>query len=353
MNILRSSFDTFYDLVKPIVFSLTDKDPQKAHDFFVGFCKVLHKTGLEKLVLDNDSNEVSLAFDLSNAAGFNKNGDIPPSVLKYLGFSRIVVGTVTYDSWDGNPRPTIKRYVESESMVNWMGLPGDGAKRVADRMASFGDYDVPMTINLMSTPGKQGDELLRDIEMTINATRDLPYVDRFEVNISCPNTHSSTGTRDARDENLQMLDAILGVVDNSAYQHQKKYVKVSPDSSDADVIDTIGIARGHLVVGVVTGNTSTKHNRFYIDESPTVDGKQVGGASGNAVYGRSLEVQCLYEKNFKEAGLDWDIVGCGGINSIEKLQERLEHGASEIQIYTPLVFSGPKLLRDFRNANFG
>ena len=170
MDTLRNLFDDFYDLVKPAVFRRTEEDPKKAHELFRRFCGVLSFTHLEKLVLDNKSNLVPPPFELSNAAGLNKDGKFHPKVLRYLGFDRVVVGTVTNNPWDGNPRPTVRRYSETESMVNWEGLPGIGAERVAEKLESYGDHGIPITINFMATPKKQGDELLRDLEGTVRRT---------------------------------------------------------------------------------------------------------------------------------------------------------------------------------------
>ena len=348
MNVVRSGFDKFYDIIKPLVFRATNRDPQKAHELFTLFCKVLHAGSLEKLVLDNGNNSLKPPFELSNAAGFNKNGDFPPTVLRYLGFDRVVVGTVTYDQWDGNPRPTMRRYPKTDSMVNWMNLPGEGAAVVAKKLAAYGDHKIPLTINFRSTPGKQGDEVLRDLEGTLVAMRDLPSVDRFELNVSCPNPHRKGGGRDARKENLRMLDALLSVVEKNIRSHQEMYIKVSPDSTQADVADTVTIASQHRVSGMVIGNTTTKHDRKHIPVSPFVEGKQVGGASGAAVYADSLRVQKLYNEKRKEVKKEWKLIACGGINSLKKVGERLEHGAVGIQIFTPLVFSGPKFVRQLR-----
>ena len=348
MDLIRSAFDLFYDAIKPVTFRLTRDNPKKAHKLFVRFCSLLDTTHLERIVLDNLSNQLTPDFELSNAAGFNKDGKISPEVLFYLGFDRAVIGTVTRDAWKGNTRPTIRRYSETESLVNWEGLPGEGAMAVAQRLAAYGNHGVPITINFMSTPKKQGDELLRDLEGTILATKDLPYVDRFELNISCPNTHSKSGSMDTREENLRMLDSMLSVMEKNTSLRQQHYLKVSPDSTQADVDDTVDVASHHMVDGVVTSNTSTVHDREYIPISPIVNGKRVGGASGNAVYQASLKTQILYAEKIRKLGLQWKLIAVGGINSAERVSERLRHGATEIQIYTPLVFSGPRLIRQLR-----
>src|SRR3989344_496203 len=224
MDILRDIVDSSYSFIKPFLFR---KDPQQAHEMFSKWCTFLYRKNRDKLLLQHQKN--TLSFPISNAAGFNKNGSIPPQVLKYLGFQRVVVGTVTNDPWKGNPGVTIQRYPATESMVNWMGLPGVGAEQVAKNMQAFGKHGVPITINFMSTPQKQGDDVLQDLKGTILATRDIPHVDRFELNISCPNTHSSSGAFDARRENLSQLQKMLMVVERYVHPSQEIYLKVSPD----------------------------------------------------------------------------------------------------------------------------
>lgn len=347
MDLIRDLFDSFYDSIKPIVFYFTQNDPKKAHELFAGFCKYLHNSGLEKFVLDNSSNYQKLGFEISNAAGFNKDGQFHPAILKYFGFDRVVVGTVTGDPWEGNPRPSIVRFPETGSMVNWEGLPGTGAKAVARQLESYEAHEVPITINFMSTPKKQGDELLLDLEKTILLTRWVPYVDRFELNISCPNTHSSGGKIDARRENLKMLDAMLSLTDSCVFLEQEIYLKVSPDSIEADVRDTLETASRHRVSGITATNTTTNHNPLYIPKSP---GK--GGASGNAVYQDSLRVQKLYHDVIKEMRLKLELIAVGGIDSPERVQERIDNGAREIQIYTPLVLEGPKLIRELKSYQY-
>ena len=104
----------------------------------------------------------------------------------------------------------------------------------------------------------------------------------------------------------------------------------------------------HRINGVVTTNTTTRHDTDYIPVSPMIDGKQVGGASGNAVYENSLQVQRKYNGRIKEMGLNWKIIACGGINSWEKIDERIGRDVVGIQIFTPLIYSGTRLLRELR-----
>lgn len=330
MDILRSGYDGFYSLIKPFVFRITRHNPEIAHDLFSLSSLMLYKLKLDKLVLDNSSNSEKSSIGLSNAAGFNKNAEIPSSVMEHLGFERNVIGTVTYDSWAGNAKPRCVRFVSSESMVNNLGLPGEGALKVADRLSSYSS-SIPITINIMSTPSKKGDSLLKDLEGTVLAFRDFSNVDRFELNVSCPNISSIEVS----------LSEMLEVVESNS--DQDLYVKVSPDLDSSDIMSTVLASGRHNVSGFVTTNTSVVHIPDYVTKKLSV-----GGASGNALYDISLETQERFSKEIAKQGLDLELIACGGINSGDKVRERMKT-ASEIQVCTPVIFSGPKYLREIRD----
>lgn len=340
MEIMRRILEESYQLSKPFIFALTNKNPEIAHDFIINKAKYLNEKNLDKFLFDCSANKNYSGLEISSAAGFNKNGDLPPLFLKYLGFERVVIGTVTNNFWEGNPKPSIIRYPKTESLVNWMGLPGKGSRRVAEKLQSYGEHNVPLTINLMSTPQKQGNKLINDLENTVLDLRNIKNVDRFELNISCPNTHNKNGEMDSRSEYQKQLGEMLYAIEELILSSQELYLKVSPDLDFEGVEEILSVIKDHKVKGIVSTNTTTKHNPTHIPNSP---GK--GGASGNAVYESSLEVQKMFNK-FK--GDNLKIIACGGIDSVKRLNERLGNGATEIQIYTPLIFKGPKLLRKLK-----
>lgn len=352
MDIVRKLFDAGYDVSRNGIFYLTRKDPEKAHEFFVDFSRLINEIGLEKTLLDNSSNKIELPFEFSNAAGFNKNADIPLSFLKYLGFNRVVVGTVTNDAWDGNPRPRIQRFIGTESLVNWMGLPGVGSEQVGENLQENISYlkkenlnYIPVTINFMSTPGKTGDELLEDLEGTIIDTS--YYCDRFSLNISCPNTHSSSGSIDARSQYQKNLDSMLKLMINYA-SNKELYVKISPDLSVQGISEILDVIQDNpKIVGIEGVNTTTNHNPNYINVSP---GK--GGASGNAVKHISLIIQEQFLEEMKLRNMNLKYIAVGGIDSAEEAGKRINYGASGIQIFTPLIYKGPKLVREIRDSLF-
>ena len=202
-----------------------------------------------------------------------------------------------------------------------------------ERLLCHEEKGIPLTINVMSTPDKKGDELLNDISRSILKLKDVPYVDRFEINVSCPNT---------KEDYSNILKDILSVVRMTQHPYQETYVKISPDLDDKGVDATLDVISQFPVAGIVTSNTTTEHNPEYIPETP---GR--GGASGNAVYKKSLEIQKKFYYRIKDFD-DLSIIACGGINSKQKLDERLEYGAREVQIFTPLIYNGPRLLRELK-----
>ncbi len=348
MKLMRIGFDAFYDTIKPIVFQVTKNNPEKAHDFFAWACRTLHETDFAKFILNNRYNKRDLGFTLANAAGFNKDAEIPPSILNLLGFDRVVIGTVTGEEWEGNDkekayygRQRIIRFPDTGSMVNWLGLPGIGVERVTERLREYGDHGVPITINLMATPNKKGDKALKDLEKTMIYSIGVPHVDRFELNISCPNTSDEQGNLDARKEYQRqardMIEAVCRIKDST----QDLDVKVSPNLTERGVDDTLEFIDCAKVRALTTTNSTTDYNPFYITEH--VD---KGGGSGNAVYFDSLRVQKLFRMKSRGTGLKFN--ACGGINSMERVAERVVYGATEIQSLTPNIFSGTKLQRRIR-----
>jgi len=279
-----------YRYLRSLLFML---EPETSHRLFIGTMRFLHRTMLDRL-FGYEHNGI----ELSNAAGLDKNSEIPEALVN-LGFDRAVVGTVTNLPYRGNPRPRI--YRTGTSLINRMGFPNDGSSEIAKRLRQV---RVPVTANIMSTPGI---EAVKDISRTL-ADLDIDCIDRYEVNISCPNVECNYD-----------LDRILDLTDAT---ERDIYIKVSPDIEQ--VSDIIKKGKRHRVRGFTVSNSSKT---------------LVGGLSGAPIYERSLETQ----KRFIESGLE--IIACGGIDSKAKAEERVAHGAVGIQIYTPLIYNGPGLIR--------
>ena len=340
MDRIRNLLDTMFDNQRDTFFQMTQDDPERAHELFVKWSQRFYEIGTSCLIQTQKRNDIIV----SNAAGFNKNGDIPLKFLQCLGFDRVVIGTVTHDEWQGNQRPRIARYNETDSVVNWMGLPGIGSSRVALNVEKYlGNSTLPLTVNIMATPQKTGDEMLRDLEETINDMKGLEYVDRFELNVSCPNTHSLNGQIDSRDE---VLKGIEGLIEHCKSQIGDKelYVKVSPDLGDTQILELLGIFLDKGVIGITGVNTTTQYDNNYLSPMPNK-----GGASGLALQKLSRNSLRKWTSFNSIGNLGMRYISVGGINSANEAACRIQEGAHEIQLYTGLIFKGPRLLTDIRN----
>lgn len=335
MDLARKVFDSSYNLFKPFLFYATKKDPEWAHDLFVSFSKFLTLTKLEKFFLDNESNYKRLPFEISNAAGLDKNAEISPEFFRYLGFDRVVYGTFTEEKWEGNPRPRTKRIVKEKSLINNIGWENDGSKVISSRLRFHKNYEVPITISVGFTPDptlsiEQKWRYLKKVFNQFNG-KGIHCINRIEYNPSCPNLLIS------REENQKLLREIVPFIKSNLSPWQELNIKVSPDLDEREIDNFIKLTYD-FTDGYVLTNTTKKHNYGN------------GSASGNILYALSLETQKKFYERLQNTSKK--IIACGGIDSVEKIKERLEYGAKEIQIFTPLIFEGPGLLRDLRKIEF-
>ncbi|MGK0209300.1 MAG: dihydroorotate dehydrogenase [Patescibacteria group bacterium] len=344
MDLLRQAVNWGYDTFRDRLFESTKDDCEVAHNSFISLSQKIDYMGLSNLLLKQKSHSTELPFSFTNAAGFNKNGEIPPRFLHALGFTGNVVGTVTHDSWKGNEIPRILRFVETSSVINWMGLPGIGSLEVAANLEKYSGYTFPTTVNIMGTPGKTGESLLKDLSGTISDLQ--PYADAFELNISCPNTHDTSGEMDARDFYQRQLENMLETVTQTISDGTPLYLKISPDLTIESLIDILEVTSDYSITGFVGTNTTTLHDPKYVD-SP---GK--GGASGLAVCEASQRTQHNVTKLIDSRKLDLSYIACGGIDSADSLYNRRGDYVTGFQVYTGLIFRGPRLLSEIHDTSW-
>jgi dihydroorotate dehydrogenase len=104
------------------------------------------------------------------------------------------------------------------------------------------------------------------------------------------------------------------------------------------LLDIIEIVNETKIAGVIATNTTLSREGLQ-SENKT----EMGGLSGKPLTKRSTEViRFLSEKSNKS----FPIIGVGGIHSAQDALEKLEAGASLVQLYTGFIYEGPKLVRD-------
>ena len=352
MRLLRWAAEKEYDVLRPRLLRRIQKRKRYleiAHQNFIDLSQFLWKKGLTNLLLDSPENYLDCKVKFANAAGSNKNGDIPPVMWKALGMDIVNIGSVTYDPWDGNTLEPVEGHNLEQRiwdhgwmfMENNLGLPGIGAPGVKRNLERFGSLDeYHIRINWMSTPKKIGDGVIEDIVKTVYELRD--FADSWELNISCPNTQHEGG-EDTRRLYQDSLNTMLKAV--TPLLHKPLYLKISPDIDREGVKQILEVCSHYNIAGFTISNTTRQHKNPY--------GKVYGGGSGDYVYPLAMKAQELFAEEIAEnySKKQWKINACGGISTVERADERIQIGnVKEIHLYTPLIFKGPKIMREFRRG---
>ncbi len=310
-------------------------DPERVHHLALS---VLQKTPLAALMSGAPVSEPvelwNLTFRnrLGLAAGFDKNAVALPAWYA-LGFGFAEIGTVTRYPQEGNPRPRVFRCPEVKGLVNRLGFPNEGADAIVARLLNYKmdraatGFPVAANIGLSKiTPLEEASE-----DYLYSLRKLYAEVDFFVVNVSSPNT---PGLREL--QSPELLEPILKRLQTYNREHSAKplLVKVAPDLTDKGIADVVGLARDLDLDGIVATNTTIDHSAIQLDEK--------GGLSGKPLSKRSTEVIRLIHR---ETNGRLPIIGVGGVFTADDYKEKLDAGASLVEVYTALVYQGPRLVR--------
>jgi dihydroorotate dehydrogenase len=253
------------------------------------------------------------------AGGFDKNATMMP-FLAALGFGFIEVGTVTLRPQPGNPRPRLFRFPADGALINRMGFNNDGADAVAKRLQAW-QRTVPVFVNV----GKNRDVALEGAaESYVECYRRVaPHADAAVLNLSSPNT---PGLRDLqRPEHLEsLLDAVRSV------RVGPVLVKIAPDLDETQIAEICDVCV-RLADGMICTNTT-------LDRLPGMN--EAGGLSGKPLMSKSTAVLAAVRER---VGPKFPLIGVGGVFTPEDVRAKMTAGADLVQIYTALVYEGPRI----------
>lgn len=273
------------------------------------------------------------------AAGFDKNGKLVNS-LAALGFGFIEVGSVTARPCDGNPRPRVFRLPQDRALINRLGLNGEGAQAVYERLKRQ-DFALPVALNIAKSnyPDVVMHKAAEDIAFSFNTLKDLPFA-YVTINTSCPNTHEGAlfGS--------QELTLILQSVTALNTKGLPLFLKLSPDSPPAFIESLLELARQYQINGFVLGNTTISREAL-LSSPDRLAAIGAGGLSGAPLLsGTKAQVKAI-----AAAKQSWQqIIACGGISEARDIRELMHSGASAVQLYTALVYEGPTLILSLLRA---
>ncbi|MTI00241.1 quinone-dependent dihydroorotate dehydrogenase [Roseibium sp. RKSG952] len=273
---------------------------------------------------------------LGMAAGFDKNGDVPDAVLR-LGFGFTEVGSVTPKPQPGNPKPRVFRLPADKGVINRYGFNNDGHEalraKLEARKAKGGIVGVNVGAN------KDASDRVADYVTGIHAFAGLASY--FTVNVSSPNTPGLRNLQ-ARGALAELLQGVMQARDTETLKIGRKVpvlLKIAPDIVDEDLRDVVEEVLDKAVDGLIVSNTTLSRDGL----ADTTTAKEAGGLSGTPLFRRATIVTARARKM---AGPDLPIVGVGGIDSADTAWTKITAGADLLQVYSALVYQGPKLARD-------
>ena len=324
-------------LIRPILFWF---DPEKVHYFSFSFIRFISKIPFVPSILKSiyevkDTRLEREVFGLKFknpvglAAGFDKDAKCYRE-LSNFGFGFIEIGTLTPKPQEGNLKKRLFRLKSDSAIINRMGFNNGGVDAAVMRLKK--NKDVLIGGNIGKNKLTPNEDATSDYLICFETLFD--YVDYFVVNVSSPNTPNLRELQE-KEPLTKLLQELQN--QNSKKQNSKPILlKIAPDLTDEQLLDIIDIVNETQIAGVIATNTTISRGGLQ-SENKT----EIGGLSGKPLTKRSTEViRFLSEKSNKA----FPIIGVGGINTAEDALEKLEAGASLVQLYTGFIYEGPKLI---------
>ncbi|MES2411918.1 MAG: quinone-dependent dihydroorotate dehydrogenase [Bacteroidota bacterium] len=325
--------------IRPILFWF---DPEEVHYFSFSFIRFISKIpfvpGILKSIYEIKDNRLErevfgLKFKnpVGLAAGFDKDAKCYQE-LSNFGFGFIEIGTLTPKPQDGNPKKRLFRLKPDSAIINRMGFNNGGVD--AALLLLKKNNGVLIGGNIGKNKVTPNEDAISDYLICFETLFD--YVDYFVVNVSSPNTPNLRELQEK--EPLTKLLQLLQ--DKNLVKPKQKPIllKIAPDLTDEQLLDIIEIVKETKIAGIIATNTTISREGLQSENK-----KETGGLSGKPLTKRSTEViRFLSEKSNKA----FPIIGVGGIHSAEDALEKLEAGASLVQLYTGFIYEGPQLVAE-------
>ena len=329
----------YKSVVRPLLFKA---DPEKVHHFtFDALRKLFKVPGMDAFVkrkfevrdplLEREVFGLKFRNPVGLAAGFDKDAKLYQE-LSNFGFGFIEIGTLTPKPQPGNEKKRLFRLKEDQAIINRMGFNNGGVEEAVLRLRK--NKNVLIGGNIGKNKITPNEKAVEDYRSCFEAL--FEYVDYFVVNVSSPNTPNLRELQDK--EPLTKLLKELQVQNNQKPSPKPILLKIAPDLTASQLTDIIDIVRETGIAGVIATNTTISREGLTSENR-----SEMGGLSGKPLRKRSTEViRFLSEKSNKA----FPIIGVGGIHSAEDALEKLDAGASLVQLYTGFIYEGPQLIKD-------
>jgi dihydroorotate dehydrogenase len=337
-----------YPLLRPLLFRL---DPERAHHLTLNLLRLAGSlpplsAALRKAydVRWPDPVEVlGLSFrnPVGLAAGYDKDG-LAWRGLASLGFGHIEIGTVTLRPQNGNPKPRLFRLKEDEALINRLGFPGRGADFVRSQLEGPRPAGLILGANLGINKDTPLERAADDYTSLLRLF--APLADYLVVNVSSPNTAGlrRLQARSALEGLLAGLTAARAEAAAGLGRPVPLLVKLSPDLTDEELADVVGVVLDAGLDGVVATNTTLRREGLV-----SAHAGEAGGLSGAPLRRRSTAVVA---EICRLSGGRLPVIAVGGVRDAVSAREKLDAGASLVQVYTGLIYRGPGVVKEILEA---
>ncbi len=341
-----------YPLIRNILFNFP---PEAVHYFSMNCLKQACNIGILKKSISNtftynhaslQKNVFGLNFKnpVGLGAGFDKNA-LYLNELETLGFGFVEIGTVTPKPQDGNELPRLFRLPKDKALINRMGFNNHGVHAVKSKLAAWNNRKIsarnlPLIVggNIGKNKSTLNEDAWKDYEICFNELFD--FADYFVVNVSSPNT---PGLRE-----LQEKEALLKILGHLQNINQGKInpkpllLKIAPDLTQTQLDDIVALSFEVKLSGLVATNTTISRANLQTPNS-VIETIGAGGLSGKPVTQKSTEVVTYLAQ---QTNNQIPIIASGGIFTGNDANDKLNAGASLIQVWTGFVYEGPSIAKN-------
>ncbi len=316
--------------------------PELSHTITINFLKyfLIRQKNIEDPILAQHLMGLDFPNPIGLAAGFDKNAEVMNSMFSF-GFGFLEVGTITPQPQIGNSKPRVFRLIEDKAIINSLGFNNKGIKKVKKNLIKHQkSYLNNKIVGVNIGKNKNSNEAIDDYLIGLEELGDLASY--ITINISSPNTE---GLRDLqlRGKIEKLIKKIIAKRDEIKKINTKPIlIKISPDLNEDQLRDIALISLANNIDGLILTNSTINRDNNLISKNK----EKIGGLSGKPLYDNSnLVLKKMYELTNGQIPL----IGVGGISSGRDCYEKIKSGASLVQLYTALVYSGPNLINDIKS----
>lgn len=325
-----------YSLARPLLFSLA---PERAHELTLSLLKSAHRMGMmRQKIVSKPVTCMGIQFPnpVGLAAGLDKNGAYIDA-LAGLGFGFIEIGTITPRPQAGNPHPRLFRLPEAKAIINRMGFNNDGVDQLIENVKAA-KFKGILGINIGKNADTPVEKAVDDYLICLDKV--YSYASYVTVNISSPNTKNlrSLQSGDALTELLQVLRSRQLELAEQHQHYVPLVLKVAPDLTTEDVDFIAKQLIQFKIDGLIVTNTTLSREGV----ENLKHGNEAGGLSGAPVFQKSTECLAAFARALNG---QVPLIGVGGILSGEQAFAKQDAGATLVQIYSGLIYTGPTLIK--------